>query len=285
MTSATLVPMSFRVSAFSLAALALWAAAARAGAEPGSTSAEVCIRAHREAQLDQQSHALIRAEQSALRCAQSDCPAALRSDCVALHEMLARSVPSVVFVVRTADGHDLPGAHVELGDALAFTGLDGRAHAVDPGVYSLRVRAEGFEPYVGEVVVHTAERERVLHVELAPRVREAPRSPEGLPSPSPARLGWALGGVGAVALAVGAGFGLRGLMQKQCADACSDGEASAIRRNLLAADVLAPLGGALLISGLLVQLWPRAHGPREASVRPSLAAGPAGVFVVGHGAF
>jgi hypothetical protein len=279
--------MALRVSAFSLAALALWAAAARAGAEPGAPSAEVCIHAHKEAQLAQQSHALLRAEQAALRCAQSDCPAALRTDCVALHDVLARSVPSVVFVVRTADGHDLPGAHVELGDALAFTGLDGRAHAVDPGVYSLRVRAEGFEPYVGEVVVHTAERERVLRVELAPHVHQTPSLPSSSPlsSSSPARLGWALVGVGAAALAVGGGFGLGGLIQKQCADTCSDGEASAIRRNLIVADVLAPLGGALLLSGLLVQLWPRARGPGEASVRPSLAAGPTGVWVVGHGAF
>lgn len=264
------------------AALALCWALLRAGpVRADAAGLDTCIRAHEDAQLARQSQALLRAEGASLRCAQADCPASLRSECLALHEAVLSSLPSLVFVVRSSDGRDLPQAHVSLGQALDLAGIDGRAHPVDPGVYTLRISAPGFLPYEHELVVHTAEHERVLRVELAPL--------PALQSGSSARpAAFTLLGVGAATLAVGAGFGITGLVQKGCAHTCTDAEASAVRRNLLLADVLAPAGGALLLAGLLLRWWP-SHGarakPAKLALRPMLVGSFSSLGVVGHGAF
>jgi hypothetical protein len=240
---------------------------------------DACLAAHEAAQLAHGGERLRDAATASLRCAQPSCPAPVRRDCLALHDELARTLPSVVFVVRSLDGRDV-AARVEVGDALTLARPDGRAHALDPGVYALRVTAEGYAPHVEELVVHTAEQQRVLRVVLVPSEAEAAHRAPPRSLPSGAVLG--IGGAAAVALVAAGGLLVRGHRQKACAPDCSDAEADSIRRNILLADVLGPLGGGLAITALTLHLWGRAPDAPRAAFQPSLNASSRGVVVMGH---
>src|SRR5262249_37200287 len=133
-------------------------------------------------------------------CARADCPSVVREDCETSLAQVDAKQPTVVVVARDATGHDLWDVRVYLDGLRLLDRLDGRSVPVDPGAHTFRYVADGYGAVEESVVVREGERQRVLQVQLA-LAQESAR-------PVPA---FALAGIAAVALGVGAYFGVRAL--------------------------------------------------------------------------
>jgi hypothetical protein len=174
-----------------------------------------CVTAHVAAQEARARHHLIAARAALLVCAQTGCPGPVRSDCIGWLSAVERDTPSVVFAVSDHAGKDIIDARVSSGDQLIAPRADGRAVALDPGVYTLRFEAAGYAPVLQTLIVHEAEQGRLLRVEMSP---SAPTPAPTAAATSPAaearttRLRRAALAMSAMALSAGgvAFIGLRG---------------------------------------------------------------------------
>ena len=131
------------------------------------------------------------------------------------------------------------GLEVARGGERVGPELLGSAVPLDPGSYVVTARAPGHRPWKTTVDVAEAESRTVQVPELEPQapppaatpvvpppaptavapVAPAPLAPTAPPPPSHSALGWVVGGTGAVALAVGAGFGVSSLASYHDANA------------------------------------------------------------------
>jgi len=214
-----------------------------------------CEAAHEQAQALRRQGALIASREQLLRCAQNACPRKLSADCSAWLAEVERGLPSVVFAVTDASGRDLADVRVHAAERVLTERTDGHALALDPGAYSLRFEASGYEPAELTVAVREAEKNRILRVQL---IAAAPPAQPVLeaPTPQPAVAGgnksegtpgylvasYVLGGTALVALATGVTFGLLGNhtyseLEKRCSPSCSDAELAGGRREYIAADI------------------------------------------------
>jgi hypothetical protein len=111
---------------------------------------------------------LIEARQRLLRCAQSDCPAVVIDDCAGWLPALENSIPTAVFAISDAQGHDLVDAKVSDHEGRTISERsEGRAVPLNPGVYTLTVAAPGFESVSERVVMRESEKNRIVRVTLS----------------------------------------------------------------------------------------------------------------------
>src|SRR5687768_450132 len=75
---------------------------------------DACIAAYEQAQQLRKSGKLVDAEQRARECADTQCPAILRRDCVPWLDEIRASTPSLVVTVVGKDGCDLTAARVSV---------------------------------------------------------------------------------------------------------------------------------------------------------------------------
>jgi hypothetical protein len=144
-----------------------------------------------------------------------ECPATVRSDCAQWMTELAAAMPSVVPAVRDASGRDLLSARVSVDGVVVAHGLDGKAVEVDPGVHTFRFEV-GDAAVEQTVLIREGEKNRAITTILdlrpaAPIGPAAPAAPSAASTPPPPARSirastwtWALGGVGLLALGVGA---------------------------------------------------------------------------------
>jgi hypothetical protein len=111
---------------------------------------------------------LIEARERLLRCAQSDCPAVVIDDCAGWLPGLENSIPTAVFAINDAQGHDLVDANVSDHEGRMISERsDGHAVPLNPGVYTLKIAAPGFESVSERVVVRESEKNRIVRVTLS----------------------------------------------------------------------------------------------------------------------
>jgi hypothetical protein len=162
------------------------------------------------------------------------------------------ATPTVVFGVRDAHGQDVLGAHVSV-DGIAWPhALDGKALEVDPGVHKFRFESAGAA--VEQVlVIREGEKSRAITATLdtGPVTPVAPVSPAAVsplpPAPTsslrPSPWTWALGGIGLVAVGIGAYLELsvnadaNGL-ENTCGHSCSHAQVDPL---VLRQQVLGPI--------------------------------------------
>jgi tetratricopeptide (TPR) repeat protein len=162
----------------------------------------------------------------------------------------------------------------------------GFAAPVDPGVHHVEARAPGKRAWAREFTV--AGDGAVVEVAV-PALVDAPAASDARPPErgTSARtfVGWSLVGAGAVAIAVGAVFGVRALTEQSSADAtcptraCNDSDAlsanGSAQSAALVADVALPLGAATSAAGVIVLLTAR-HEPKPAVALAPFALGARG---------
>jgi hypothetical protein len=119
------------------------------------------------------------------------------------------AMPTVVLAARDARGQDVLGALVSVDGVPIAQGLDGKPLEVDPGVHKFRFESAG--AVVEQVVlVREGEKSRAITATLdrAPAAPAAPAgsasSPSLASSPPVSPWTWAFGGIGVLALGVGA---------------------------------------------------------------------------------
>lgn len=284
--------------------LALWAwLCATLVALPARADSEACLHAHEQAQIERMHGRYVEARDALLSCAQDACPAGVRADCKEWLREVDASLPSLVFAVSDANGHDLLEVRVSAAGTLLSERADGRSLALNPGRYTLRFEAEGYLPEEQQVLVREAEKSRIIRVSLRPAEgSEFAPFPAAAAQPGPSertaseqrtqRLllsSYVLGGAALASLAVGIGFGVSGhnkyeTLEDSCAPDCPPGDAESGKRRYVVADVAFAAAGAFGISAA-VTLGLGLHGARadrraRALQRaPQLALNPHGGFV------
>jgi hypothetical protein len=223
-----------------------------------------CLSAHENAQRSRRDGHFIEARQQLLLCAQAECPRVVRNDCTGWADEVEASTPSLVFAVKSSRGGDLSHVRVSANGKVIAEQLDGRAIAVDPGVYELRFEADGHEPLSETISVREAEKSRFVRVAL-----QAEPPTLVAPQPSEPERVWPVSAIvlGGVAVAAGAsalGLGLWGKreydrLHDRCGRSCDDSEVATGKRAYIAADVMAGVAAASAIGAL----WIFIHDNRE----------------------
>jgi hypothetical protein len=155
------------------------------------------------------------ARDSLVQCAADECPAAMRPLCIDDLKKLAPRIPSVVFVARGSDGHDLVDVRVREGEVTLVEKLDGRAVDLDPGAHTFRFETQGSLPVTSQVLVREGEQARPIVATFAPVV------PRLAPPPAPAPALTSEGRRIALAASVAwAGFGIEGITERSALSGC-----------------------------------------------------------------
>lgn len=269
------------------------------------TSIEKCTGNFEEAQLKEKRGKLIEAEQLFGACAESKCPAMIRTDCATKRDEMLRRIPTITIVVRDASGNDV-SAYVEV-DGKPLTD---RVHAqsVDPGEHVVNYRPEGKKPATHKIVVVEGEKARVISItakegkDAEPAVTgEAPSSSAHPPKPESHSLVAPLivGGIGVVALIAGIGAQVLAISEDKkredlTADlerAKLDGEsetnvieieksrksrADAAENNQLVALVLGTTGFVFIAGGIVLYFVTKPSSSSKSSFAPVVAPGFAG---------
>ncbi len=200
----------------------------------GSSDKQACSKAYVDGQRLRNSNKLIEASKQFLVCSRDVCPAVLRKDCIRWSAGAEQAIPTVVVEASDASGGDLVDVSVTLDDEPFVFRIDGSAKPVDPGVHTFRFETQGAEPIEKRVVVHTADKNRHIHVtfpiggEKAPAPEEQPKPPEQTRhDAAPAHdkgstppAVYVLGGVGVVSLGVFSYMALKFNSQLNDLDKC-----------------------------------------------------------------
>lgn len=253
-----------------------------AAAQAKKVSKQECFGASEEGQLLKVRGQLLAAREQLAVCADTACPRAVRKDCEAGLEELARITPTIVLGAQDAQGSDLTDVAVTVDGKDLVEQLDGKAIAVDPGKRVFRFQAEGLPEQRLEVVVREGEKERIILVKMM-----ADEKPKGDPPPevepagsSPSTTTLVVGGVGA-ALLVGAGVvGLvalnkRSSLYDRCGKAgtCTTDEVDSVYSLYDVSYVGAGLGGALLATAAVLH-FTGSSSSSEPSAKPGVSVAP-----------
>ncbi len=272
-----------RFAAVVLSTVAAVAQGTLAEADERTDEKQACASAAEDAEQLRIDGQLGAARERLLRCSRSECPAAVRSDCAQWMTEVAAAMPTVVLAVRDARGQDVLSARVWVDGIPVAQGLDGKPLELDPGMHKFRFESGGI--VVDQVVlVREGEKSRDITATLdlagaAPQARgSGPTSP---PSPSTHSLRaspwtWVLGGVGLVAVGIGAYLELSvnadaSQLQSTCGHSCSHAQVDPL---VLKQQVLGPVAfgvGALSFGAAAYTLF-------AAPVRGGAATGIGGRF-------
>ncbi len=228
---------------FIVAGLQLSAGTARA-AEPTTSD---CLTAHGASLRLGDEHKLRADRAQLLTCAQASCPAEIRRACLRRVGDVNAALPSILFEVKDGSGNDLSAVKVTMDGELLAERLDGSALVIDPGDHRFVFETAGQPPLEKRFVIRESQKDRREPITLGPVASPAPAmpapvaqppatSPAAAPAPSIASmvtmaptpalpeplkdtspsdtgkaqrtLGYVVGGVGVVGLAVGTVFGL-----------------------------------------------------------------------------
>ncbi len=193
---------------------------------------------------------LLDARERFFLCAKDTCPRVIQIDCARWADEIEASLPTLVFHA-TDRGRDITLVSVAMDGRDLKKTLDGKAIAVDPGAHRFTFTYHGAS-ITEAIVANEGEKNRQVVARFG-TVEEsvAPppaveRAPQAIPPGT-----WALGGVGAAALASFSYFGLTGRadlrgLRSGCAPFCTDAQVVPVRRELLAADVSLVIGAVAL---------------------------------------
>lgn len=143
---------------------------------PPAKRMEICIATFEEAQLKQRRGDFANARKLYTDCSSTNCPAQLRADCVHARSVVDQAVATASFVVRDADGKELP-AKIKI-DGVALESA-GTARPIDAGEHDVEYTLADGKTAQQKVVIHEGEKSRVV-------VLAAPAPPPPPPAPPPA---------------------------------------------------------------------------------------------------
>jgi hypothetical protein len=278
---------------------------AQAKPMPPTPAFAACFDAYPAAQRLRKQGKLREARAQLVLCSQEECPAEVRSDCGTWLGEVDRAMPSVVIEARDPRGDETAAVRVLVDGVLLAERLDGKAIELDPGEHAFRFQHAG-QTQERTILIREGEARRKIEVRFStppaasasasasappPPASSLPlefsSSPEGMPRPS-STLGYALSGIGILALAGSAYFYLDGRgfesdLKKTCAPACSPDQMAPLKRRDLLAGV--SLGVGVVSLGAAAYLLLRPAPAESVAARFELAPLPGGAFATYQGAF
>ncbi len=227
-------------------------------AHAGPDEREQCASSAEQAQQLRDDGKYRRAREQMLFCARESCPGAIKSDCSKWLSELDRDAPTVVFGARDGKGADVVDTRVLMDGAVIQERLDGKPVVVDAGEHVFRFEAKSSGAVKEErVLIRTAEKARSITVTFGapadttkkPVVTETtPSTPGSDRSENSAVPAFIVGGIGVVALASSAYFGLSGigavddLKAKNCKPNCDKDEVDSAQSKLIISDIALGVG-------------------------------------------
>jgi hypothetical protein len=139
-------------------------------------------------------------------------------------DQLSAQIPTIVFEVKDAGGHELAAVKVTMDGEVVADHLDGSALTLDPGNHKFTFESAGQPTTTQQILLHEADKNRRVGVTLAsstalPRPAQAPVVPPSFTAPDTTSttpsdgghnrrvLGLVIGGVGVVGAVVAGIFG------------------------------------------------------------------------------
>jgi hypothetical protein len=209
--------------------------------------ASACADAGEKGQELRDTGQLLEARALFVKCAQRECPTAVRDSCTEWLADVDRRVPSIVVAAKDDRGHDIGAIVVSLdGQRLPGT-VTSTAVSVNPGTHTVRVEAEGHEPGFEEIILREGELRRAVSITLR---RVNAQRPLGPPKAHIPVLPIALGVTSVALLGTFTYFALSGAgdyrdLERTCAPSCTQNDIDAVRTKFVVADVT-------LVAGLVV---------------------------------
>src|SRR5688572_9713807 len=245
--------------------------------DTSTAAVERCVEDHDSARVFMLKEKWLEARERMARCQEAACPLAIRSDCAAWLEEVARVLPTLLVVVERDDDGRAP---VELE-------IDGKKVAVPnppaplemlPGTHRLRVSLARY-PSVEEVVVlDKGQKNRVVRARFVRERRETTPAPFVIPRPPdrsrPVPVAtYALAGGAVAALATSGVFLASALASKDealdtCAPECPTDDRESIDTRLLVADIFGAAG--VILGGFAVYTFVTRPTVEHAAVVPKL---------------
>jgi hypothetical protein len=210
--------------------------------------AGVCIDAYEKSQILRKQGKLLEAREQLSSCKRVECPELARKDCAQWFREVEETTPSVVFSITDAQGHDVTAVRVLMDGVEFLPRLDGKARPINPGIHVFRYEPADGEPSEQQVVVYEGERNRILTLSLGPATTPPGAVTAGAGSrepPPPAA--YALAGLGVTGILGFVYFGAvsvrdRDHLRETCAPRCDESEVSAVRREIITANVSLGIG-------------------------------------------
>jgi hypothetical protein len=242
---------------------------------------DACLAAYEKAQQLKQDGKLAASREQLVQCVQPSCPNLVKKDCSQWLAELDASTPTVIINARDAGGKDLAKVRVLVDGAVLMDQLDGKPHAVDPGVHLFRYEREGAEPTEESIVIQEREKNRVITAKIAPPPQASSATSTKVvetSSRSPI-LGYALLGVGVAGVAafgVLAAIGQHDVdeMRRTCAPSCDSSSVDGAKTKIIVANVSLGVGLVAAGIGTFILLQPSKGGTGlQVGVRPIAAGG------------
>lgn len=224
-----------------------------AAGTPKEGSLDACIAAHESGQEKRLAGRLLDARKALSQCAAKQCPREIATQCTQWLMELRGEIPSVVLVVRDQQGRDRSDARVLLDGKDLGRGWVGASLEVDPGKHELRVEYGKGASVDRDFVATPGERRRRVTVKV-PGLALGRRAPEKPLASDQPYLGYALLGVGAVALGASAVLWLSAKsdldgFKEDCSPACDPADVDAAERKALFSDIALAVGVVSAASG------------------------------------
>lgn len=214
--------LTIALAAVTFAQLALAQSLARAEEPPQQQpEAEACFAAAERAQPLMRQRKFREARADLETCARDLCPRVARTDCRSWLAEVAELQPSIVIAAREVRGDDTRDVHdvrATVDGAIAVERADAGPFAIDPGSHRLKLERAGAPPVEQDVEIREGEKGRVIAVTWHTSGVAGPRVPAAS-RPVPPSV-YVMGGLGSVALAVGAYLEGTGLSRRAQLDQC-----------------------------------------------------------------
>jgi hypothetical protein len=277
------VPRALAGAVYALVTLTSW----HAHADP----VDACIATAEEAQRLRLDGKLTHSRENLLSCAQSTCPAVVRSDCARWLAEVDALTPSLVLRAVDSAGADRIHVRVAIDEQLVTERLDGSEIHVDPGQHVFRLTCAGAPAVEQTVLVRAGEQHRTLSLVCPEPVSATPpqratdgaelsradagvQPVQGTSSGSRVPLVWPIAamGAGGIALAAASSFWISGLNEHAMlvsgcgtTHSCSPSEVDSAHQKLVVGDVTAVGGVALIALGVGILILGRTPAVRVAA--------------------
>ena len=258
---------------------------------PDTTTAEVerCVEAHDNARVLMLEEKWLEAREGMQRCQEAACPLAIRSDCAAWLDEVARILPTLLLVVERDDDGKTP-VEVELdGKRFALPNPPSPIEVL-PGSHLIRVTLAPYPPVERVVVLGKGEKNHLVRVrfarEPAPAPVAPPRPPERLrpiPVATYALAGGAVAAFATSGILLGSALASRDEAEDTCAPECPTEDKESIDARLLAADIFGAAG--IVLGGFAVYTFVTRPTVERAAVVPRLEFSRGGPAVSVQGRF
>ncbi|HET6146284.1 MAG TPA: hypothetical protein VFH68_02040 [Polyangia bacterium] len=275
------------------------------GARAADRAAADCLAASAASLTLDNQHRLRAERAELLSCAAARCPPDIRNECLRRVDDINATIPSIIFVVKDADGNDVSAVKVTMDGEPMVDRLDGIAIAVDPGAHDFTFEMASRPPVRRTFVIGEGEKRRREIITLAPAAnlarnarsaqvqgKSSQASPDRGPSesPAPSRLmPLVAAGIGVAGLGVGTFFGLQALSRrsdarKACPDLCTDTDGVQMWRDARRSGNLSTIGfvvGGVGLAGAVL-LWVTARPEPELTARSQVTVGLGTIAVRGR---